>query len=84
MDDIRDSVDKVTEAKQMARNLDIILKTDGFKAKGWISNKSLDDHVQIEKPEEMAVFRGSAEAEVLRMAWNSQADTLTSASTLMQ
>ena len=42
-----------------------------------ISKKSLDDHMQIEKPEEMTVFRGSAEEKVLGMAWNNQADTLT-------
>ena len=77
MDDICDSVNTVTEAKQMAKNLDIILKTGGFKVKGWISNKSLEDHAQIEKPAEMAVFRGNVAEKVLGMAWNNQADTLT-------
>ena len=50
MDYICDSVNTVTKAKQMAKNLDIILKTGGFRVKGWISNKSLEDHAQIEKP----------------------------------
>ena len=68
MDDIYDSVDKVTKAKEMVKNLDIILKTGGFKDKGWISNKSLEDHTQIEKPAEMAVFRGNVAERVLGIA----------------
>ena len=76
MDDICDSVNAVTEAKQMAKDLDIILKTGGFKVKGWISNKSLEDHAQIEKPAEMVVFRGNVAEKVLGIAWNNQADTL--------
>ena len=77
MDDICDSVNTVTEAKQLAKDLDIILKTGGFNVKGWISNKSLEDHMQSEKPAEMAVFRGNVAEKVLGMAWNNQADTLT-------
>ena len=77
MDDIYNSVNTVTEAKQMAENLDISLKTGGFKVKRWISNKSLEDHVQVEKRSEMAVFRGNVAEKVLGMAWNNQEDTLT-------
>ena len=77
MDDICDSVNTVTEAKQLAKDLDIILKTGGFKVKGWISHKSLEDHMQSEKPAEMAVFRGNVAEKVLGIAWNNQADTLT-------
>lgn len=77
MDDICDSVNTVAEAKQLAKDLDIILKTGGFNVKGWISNKSLEDHEQSEKPAEMAVFRENVAEKVLGMAWNNQADTLT-------
>ena len=77
MDDICDSVNTVTEAKQLAKDLDIILETGGFNVKGWVSNKSLEDHMQSEKPAEMAVFRRNVAEKVLGMAWNNQADTLT-------
>lgn len=76
MDDICDSVYTVTEAKEMAKDLDIILKTGGFKVKSWIPNKSLKDHAEIEKPSEMVVFRGNVAEKVLGIAWNNQADTL--------
>lgn len=68
MDDICDSVYTVTEAKEMAKDLDIILKTGGFKVKGWIPNKSLKDHAEIEKPAEMVVFRGNVAEKVLGIA----------------
>ena len=77
MDDICDSVNTVTEAKQLAKDLHIILKTGGFKVKGWISNKSLEDHMQSERTAEMAVFRGNVAEKVLGMASNNQAHALT-------
>ena len=45
------------------------MKTGGFKVKGLISNKSLEDHTHSEKPAaEMAVFRGNVAEKVLGMA----------------
>jgi hypothetical protein len=39
MDDIRDSVDTVEEARKQTVDIDKVLETIGFKVKGWTSIK---------------------------------------------
>ncbi len=44
MDDIRDSVTTVQEARKLTKDLHHVLESGGFNAKGWISNEDLDDN----------------------------------------
>ncbi len=44
MNDIRDSVTTVQEARKLTEDLDHVLESGGFNVKGWISNEDLDDN----------------------------------------
>ena len=46
MDDICESVETVEEAKKLAEDIDIVLKSGGLQVKGWISKKNLKEENQ--------------------------------------
>ena len=64
MDDICDSVDTVTEAKQQTADIDTVLEKGGFQVKGWTSNKPLRSPSPNEKREKATMFQG-----LKRMFW---------------
>lgn len=76
MDDICDSVDTVTEAKQRTEDIDTVLEKGGFQVKGWTSNKPLRSPSPNEKREEATMFQGPVEENVLGITWNNQSDAL--------
>ena len=76
MDDICDSVDTVTEAKQRTEDIDTVLEKGGFQVKGWTSNKPLRSPSPNEKREKATMFQGSVEENVLGITWNNQSDAL--------
>ena len=71
MDDICESVETVEEAKRLAEDIDIVLKSGGFQVKGWMSNKSLKKENQ-----DANELKGNMEEKVLGISWNREADTL--------
>ena len=46
MNDICESGDTVKEARRLTKEMDEVLKTGGFRVKGWISNKMLTEGVK--------------------------------------
>ena len=67
MDDICDSVETVEEAKRVADNIDIVLKSGGFQVKGWISNIDLkDENLERSETESVKIL----ESDVEESAWN--------------
>ena len=71
MDDICESVETVEEAKKLAEDIDIVLKSGGFQVKGWMSNKILNEENQ-----DANELKGNVEEKVLGISWNREADTL--------
>jgi len=64
MDDICDSVDTVHEARKLTTDIDLIdkvMKTGGFKVKGWISNEMLEEKENSDTEKEMNLFQGNEE-----------------------
>ena len=71
MDDIYESVETVEEAKTLADDIDIVLKSGGFQVKGWMSNKNLNEENQ-----DANKLKGNVDEKVLGISWNREADTL--------
>lgn len=73
MDDICDSVDTVHEARKLTTDIDKVLKTGGFKVKGWISNEMLEEKENSDTEKVMNLFQGNEE-KVLGTLWNFRTD----------
>ena len=77
MDDICDSVNTTEEAKKLTEDIDKVLKSGGFKVKGWISNKELKDSENKEIAREKAIcFQEQIAEKVLGIAWNNKTDEM--------
>ena len=78
MDDICESVETVEEARQLAHDIDAVLKTGGFQVKEWISNKELNvNSKKVCATETSKPLTKEAEEKVLGIIWKKQSDTLT-------
>ena len=73
MNDIWESVDTEIEARKLTNDINIVLKTGGFKVKEWISNRILKEKVNSDAEREINMFRGDEE-KVLRTMWNFRTD----------
>ena len=69
MDDILDSVQTVSEARQLTTEIDDVLAKGGFRIKEWQSNRDSKD-TGDEQNEEVNVPNGSGEDKVLGIEWN--------------
>ena len=58
MNDIWESVDTEIEARKLTNDINIVLKTGGFKVKEWISNRMLKEKVNSDAEREINMFRG--------------------------
>ena len=74
MDDILDSVQTVSEARQLTTEIDEVLAKGGFRIKEWQSNRDLKD-TGDKQNEEVNVPNGSGEDKVLGIVWNSTEDS---------
>ena len=74
MDDILDSVQTVSEARQLTTEIDEVLAKGGFRIKEWQSNRDLKD-TGNKQNEEVNVPNGSGEDKVLGNVWNSTEDS---------
>ena len=78
MDDICTySVPTVESAQQLTKDLDEILDNGGFKVKGWSSNETLDENLQIEDSSSVKFLEGESGQKVLGTVWNNAKDTFT-------
>lgn len=73
MNDIWESVDTGIEARKLTNDINIVLKTGGFKVKEWISNRMLKEKVNSDAEREINMFRGDEE-KVLGTMWNFRTD----------
>ena len=73
MDDICESVDTEKEARKLTNDIDTVLKTEGFKVKEWISNKTLQEKDNGDSAKEINMFKGDEE-KVLGTLWNYKTD----------
>ncbi|XP_068761870.1 uncharacterized protein [Montipora capricornis] len=74
MDDILDSVQTVSEARQLTTEIDEVLAKGGFSIKEWQSNRDLKD-TGDKQNEEVNVPNGPGEDKVLGIVWNSTEDS---------
>ncbi|XP_068711775.1 uncharacterized protein [Montipora foliosa] len=74
MDDILDSVQTVSEARQLMTEIYEVLAKGGFSIKEWQSNRDLKD-TGDKQNEEVNVLNGSGEDKVLGIVWNSTEDS---------
>ncbi|XP_068738751.1 uncharacterized protein [Montipora capricornis] len=73
MDDILDSVQTVSGARQLTTEIDKVLAKGGFRIKEWQSNRDLKD-TGDKQNEEVNVPKGSGD-KVLGIVWNSTEDS---------
>ena len=76
MDDIYDSV-RTEEEQELTKSIDKVLKTGGFKVKGWLSNKVKKSSINLGETETATVLEGDGEEKVLGVIWNSTEDVFT-------
>ena len=61
MDDICNSVRTEEKARELTKYIDSVLKTGGFKVKGWLSNKAKRSSTDQEERKEAAILYGVSE-----------------------
>ena len=74
MDDILDSLNTTEDVKKLTSDVDKVLEKGGFKVKGWVSNKDLED--SNTGMNEIKVPQSQTEAKVLGISWNCIEDVL--------
>ncbi|XP_070548332.1 uncharacterized protein [Ptychodera flava] len=76
MDDICDSVHTVNQAQKLTKQVDTVLAEGGFKVKGWVSNKSLNEETPDSDRVERKLLPNEAEEKVLGTVWEPEEDVL--------
>ena len=79
MDDICDSVHTTEDARQLTNEIDSVLENGGFKVKGWLSNKKLEQNTETQpqkQQEDVKPLQRNSDDKVLGVVWDSVKDKL--------